>query len=387
MKRIVDNYIIKEIVLSFFVVIFVLTFVLLMGKILQVMDLMINRGIAFVDIARMMLYLSPGLLVFTIPISLLISVLIGVGRLSGDNEWTIFRMSGLSLFQLSAPIFLVASAAFLLTLLTTVYLVPYGNLASRSLLFEIARSKASIGIREKVFIGDFKDITLYANRVPASGDFLEGVFISDNRLGKTLSTTIARRAYLISDPDKKTIILRLENGSHHTVSTSLDDYRKADFVFYDIKLEIDPQVAGLQQTRKSSREMTVTELRSMQKEPSLREEEKRDFSFDLHEKLAIPFSCLIFAFLGVPLGMRSHRSVRARGFTIGAILVLLYYLLRIFGEAMVETGRLSPATGAWLPSIVFGGAGLFLFFLSAMEIPFHRLFHLFKHYVFRPGRP
>jgi lipopolysaccharide export system permease protein len=374
MKRIINRYIIKEIALPFFMVISVLTFVLLMGKILQVMDMMINKGIAFIDIARMMLYLSPGFLVFTIPISLLISILIGVGRLSGDNEWTVLRMAGLSLFQLSMPIFLAAFAAFLLTLATTIYLVPHGNLASRSLLFEIARNKASIGIHEKVFIDYFKDITLYANRVPASGDFLEGVFISDGHLGKTLSTVIAHRAYLISDPGRELIILRLENGSTHTVDPGLNNYRKADFLFYDIKLEIDAKIAGLEQTRKSSTEMTVGELQKSRKDPVLKDAEKRELALELNKKLAIPFSCLLFGLIGIPLGMKSHRSVRARGFTIGIVLVLLYYLLRIFGETMAETCRISPFTGAWLPNFVFAIAGVFLFYMSGGEYSFRKLF-------------
>ena len=382
MNRIVNRYIIKEIALPFFMVISVLTFVLLMGKILQVMDLMINKGIAFLDIVRMMLYLTPRFLVFTIPISLLISILIGVGRLSGDNEWTVLRMSGLSLFQLSMPVFLATFAAFMLTLATTVYLVPYGNLASRSLLFEIARNKASIGIHEKVFIDYFKGITLYANRIPASGDFLEGVFISDRRLGKTPSTVIARWAYLISDPDKEMITLRLENGSTHTVDDSLDDYRKADFLFYDIRLEIDAKIAGLEQAHKSSAEMTISELQKIRKDPTLKDTEKREFAFDLNEKFAIPFSCLIFSLLGIPLGMKSHRSVRARGFTIGIVLVLLYYLLRIFGDTMAETGRLSPFVGAWLPNFVFAIAGVFLFYLSAREYSFRRLFRFRENIYF-----
>jgi lipopolysaccharide export system permease protein len=383
MNRIINRYIIKEIALPFFAVISVLTFVLLMGKILQVMDLMINKGIALADIARMMLYLSPGFLVFTIPISLLIAILIGVGRLSGDNEWTVLRMAGLSLFQLSMPIFITAFAAFLLTLTTCVYLVPYGNLASRSLFFEIARKKASVGIHEKVFIDYFKDIVLYANSAPASGDFLEGVFISDARLGKTNTTIIARRAYLISDPDREMITLRLENGSTHTVDADLNNYRKADFLFYDIKLEIDAQITGAGQSRKASTEMTLGELQNAGKDAALNDAEKRELSIELHKKIAIPISCLLFTLLAIPLGMKSHRHIRARGFTIGTALVLCYYLLRIFGETMAETGRISPLVGAWLPNLIFAVAGGVLFYISATEHPFRKLFHVPKALTFK----
>jgi lipopolysaccharide export system permease protein len=374
MHRIVNRYIIKEIALPFFLIICVLTFVLLMGKILQVMDLMVNKGIAFRDISRIMLYLTPRFLVFTIPISLLISILIGVGRLSGDNEWNVLRMAGLSFYQLSKPVFIAAFTAFLLTLMTTVYLVPYGNLASRSLLYEIARKKAGAGIHEKVFIDYFKDITLYANSAPADGDFLEGIFISDGRLGKSPTTIIARRAYFISDPDRKTITLRIENGSSHTVDDDLTNYRKADFLFYDIKLEIDPQINGAGHLRKTSSEMTISELQNAGKETALSDTERNELTIELHNKIAIPIACLIFGLLAMPLGIKSHRHVRARGFTIGIALVLLYYLLRIFGETMAETGRISPFVGAWLPNFVFAIAAGFLFYVTAREYSFRNLF-------------
>jgi len=147
MHRLINRYVLKEIAIPFCMILFVLTFVLLMGKILQVMDLMINKGIGFADIARLMLYLLPSFLMFTIPISLLIAILIGLGRLSGDNEWTVLKMSGVSLYQLSYPVACAALVAFLMTLATTIFLVPYGNLASKALLMDMARQKASIGIR------------------------------------------------------------------------------------------------------------------------------------------------------------------------------------------------------------------------------------------------
>ena len=59
MFRLIDRYILREIAVPFCMILFVLTFILLMGKILQVMDLMINKGVAFFDIARLMLFMMP----------------------------------------------------------------------------------------------------------------------------------------------------------------------------------------------------------------------------------------------------------------------------------------------------------------------------------------
>src|SRR5574340_982665 len=127
MQGLINRYILKEIALPFFMILCVMTFVLLLGKVLQLMDLMINKGIRFSDIAQLMLFLMPSFLMFTIPISLLIAILIGMGRLSGDNEITVLKMSGVSLYQLAVPVAVTAVAAFLLTAVTTLFLVPFGN--------------------------------------------------------------------------------------------------------------------------------------------------------------------------------------------------------------------------------------------------------------------
>jgi lipopolysaccharide export system permease protein len=368
MHRLINRYILKEIAVPFCMILFVLTFVLLMGKILQLMDLMINKGIRFRDIAQLMLFLIPSFLMFTIPISLLIAILIGLGRLSGDNEITILKMSGVSLYQMAFPVGCAAIVAFILTAATSLFLVPFGNVAAKSLLFDMAKQKASIGIREKVFIDDFRGILLYAEKIPVHGDFLEGVLVSDNRIIREPSTIIARRAYLVSNPDTLAITLRLEDGSIHTVDAGLKNYRKMDFRFYDVRLDLSSSLSEEKKADdKSSTEMTVAELSAKMRSREMNDGVLRELSIELNKKLTIPLSCLVFALIGLPLGIRAHRSVRARGFTIGLALVLIYYLLRLSGEALVETGRLSPVVGTWTPNGIFAIAGIILFYFAARE--------------------
>lgn len=368
MRRLINRYILKEIAVPFCMILFVLTFVLLMGKILQLMDLMINKGIRFRDIAQLMLFLMPSFLMFTIPISLLIAILIGIGRLSGDNEITVLKMSGVSLYQLAFPVAIAALAAFVMTGVTTLFFAPYGNVAAKNLLYDMAKQKASIGIREKVFIDDFRGILLYAENIPIQGDFLEGVLISDNRIIREPSTIIARKAYLVSDPDTLAITLRLEDGSIHTADAGLKNYRKMDFRFYDVRLDLPSSLSEENKAgAKSSTEMTVAELSAKLRSRGIEQAALRELAIEFNKKLTIPLSCLVFALIALPLGIRAHRSVRARGFTIGLAIVLIFYLMRLSGEALVETGRLSPVIGTWTPNAVFAIAGIILFMFSARE--------------------
>jgi len=376
MKKIIDRYILKEIAFPFFMILFILTFVLLMGKILQLMDLMVNKGIRVTDIALLIIYLMPSFLLFTIPISLFVAIMMGLGRLSGDNELLVMKAAGMSLYRLARPVFVAVGACFLLTALTSYYLAPHGNFAVKSLLFDLARQKAGAGIKEKVFNDEFSGILLYADKVPVNGEFMSGVLISDTRNTTEQRTIIADRAYLIADPKAMTVTLRLENGASHSVDRSLNNYRRMDFGRYDLKLDLGGAMSGDVRKTKASTEMTVGEMVKQMQDRKLKDADLRELAIEINKKFSIPVSTLVFGILGIPLGIRKHRTAKYWGFTIGLAVVIVYYLLRLGGEALAETGRLTPFLGAWLPNFALGVAGIWLFLRAAAEKPL----------LFRPPR-
>ncbi len=368
MFKTIDRYILREITVPFFMILFVLTFVLLMGKILQLMDMMVNKGVSFIDIARLVLYLTPSFLVFTVPISLLIAILMGLGRLSGDNEITVLKASGISLYRLSRPAAVLSLFAVVATTVVGFFLVPYGNFATKNLLFRLASQKASIGIKEKIFNDDFQGVLLYAEKVPVQGDYMEDVFVYDDRAGKEPSTIVAKRAYLVADTASLAVIMRLENGSSHTVGVNRQHYRKMDFSTYDVRLDLASSLSEGQKVKtKASTEMTVRELMERMKGRNLDETAARELAIELNKKLSIPFACVVFGIIGVPLGVRAHRSAKARGFTVGLFTVLFYYVLQLAGEALAETGAIPPAAGAWSANGIFFAGGIALFIAVARE--------------------
>ena len=380
MRKIIDRYIFKEIAVPFIIILFVLTFVLLMGKILQIMDLMVNKGISVFSIAELIIFLLPSFMLFTIPIALLIAILIAMGRLSADNEITAIKASGISLLQIYYPVAIASLATFIFTIFISNFLVPYSNFATKRLLFEIASQNASIGIKEKVFNADFKGLLLYADKIPLDGKYMEGVIVSDSRIIGEQNTILAKKAFLISDPELMIVKLRLENGSVHTVSSDLKNYRKIDFESYDINLNLSTAIAGIREDSKSSTEMTMGELLEKMKKPGLDEASIRELAIEVHKKFSIPLSCIFFGLLALPLGIRSHRAVKSRGFAVGLIVVSLYYLLRIGGEALVETGHLSTVIGVWTPNLTFAFLGVYLFYTAYKEIS---LWHMIKIFLWR----
>ena len=86
MLRITDRYIIREVLPPFVLGLLVLTFVLMMPPMMEVAERLIAKGVDWSTVARLMVTLLPQGLGVTIPMALLIGLLIGLGRLSGDRE-------------------------------------------------------------------------------------------------------------------------------------------------------------------------------------------------------------------------------------------------------------------------------------------------------------
>ena len=368
MRKIIDRYIFKEIAFPFGLILCVLTFVLLMGKILQIMDLFINKGVSLFSIVKIIIFLMPSFMLFTIPIAFLISVLIAVGRLSSDNEITALKTSGISLLQMYYPVAVFSIITFILTILISYFILPQSNFETKRLLFNLVQQNAQIGIKEKIFNDDFKGFLIYAERIPSNKNYMEGIVVSDKRIIGEQNTILAKRAWLESDPESMIVKLKLENGSIHTVSSNLKNYRKIDFKSYDLILDLTNVLASFDESAKSGKDMTMSELLINANKTESSVKKRREFLIEMHNRFSIPTACIFFGLLALPLGIKSHRSVKAKGFAVGLIIVTLYYLMRIGGEALAVTGFLPVTICVWTPNLLFALAGICLFYLTYREI-------------------
>src|SRR5512139_788105 len=144
MRKTISLYILKEILPIFLIGLMVFTVILLMDKILNLIELVVNRGGSLSHILMLFAFISPSFLIMTIPISVLLATLLTFGRLSSDSEVTALKASGMSLYQLFVPISVFAVAAFLLASFLVFYGLPWGNKGFKATLYRLARSKADI---------------------------------------------------------------------------------------------------------------------------------------------------------------------------------------------------------------------------------------------------
>src|SRR5215210_7361926 len=111
MFRTIDRYILREVLLPFVFGLVVLTFVLEIPVVLRQGEALIAKGVEWSMIARVLLTLLPSQLSLTIPMSVLLGILIGLGRLSADREYVALQACGVSLMRLLRPLMLFALAA------------------------------------------------------------------------------------------------------------------------------------------------------------------------------------------------------------------------------------------------------------------------------------
>jgi lipopolysaccharide export system permease protein len=368
----IHRYLAREISVPTILGLLVFTFVLFMGQTLRLVELIINKGIPVGEIARLFLCLLPNFLVITLPLAFLLGILIGFGRLSTDGEVIALKSCGLSLYQLVFPVFILAVLAGLFTAVLTLKVKPAANSAFRSQLFEMATSRASIGLQPHVFNDDFDGLVLYANEIDDRTGLMKGIFISDERIGASPSTIVAARGHIIRDRDALTLILRLEDGSihRHPRRTGEDSYQVIDFSTYDINLNMGQDsstTAGNRRIKES--ELTMEELGQARRNAATTAEQNK-FTVEAQKRYAFPFAPLVFALVGVPLGIRSTRSGRGGGFPLALGIFLAYYVLLSFAETLAEKGVLPAVPTLWAPNLLFLCGGLYLLYRSAREKTF-----------------
>lgn len=369
MKKTTYLYIFKEILPIFFISLMTFTIILLMDKIFKLVELIVSRGVNPVQILKLLMFISPSFLIFTIPMGVLVSTLLTFGRLSADSEITAFKASGMSLYQLFFPIAIFSIGAYLITTVLVLHGLPWGNRGFKSTLFMILQNKATIEIKERVFNDTFDGLVVYVDKVPIKGEKIEGVLIYDERDKTSVNTIFAKEGFLINNPQSKDIVLRLLQGDIHRFDPRTNVYQKIEFDAYDLRLELAKALTVMWRKLKDW-EMSIDDIKEKMRFIGGRGGDVTSLQVEIHKRYAFPFACLIFALIGVPLGVQPHRSGRSHGFVLSILILLAYYISLSFSEVIALRKEISPFLGGWLPNFLFGGFGLYLLTKTAKESPF-----------------
>ena len=371
MLRTLDRYVIREVVPPFLLSLLILTFLLVLPPVMEHLEKLLAKGVSWTTAGRIIWTAVPQAAGLTIPMSLLVGLLVGLGRLSADREAVALLACGVSPYRLLRPVFVLGGVAAAATLYVMLVSIPDANQTFRELTFDVISKRIESDIRPRVFFEDFPGWVLYARDeqepgVPGWKELL--VARTDQTSGDT-TIYLAHRGRMIINRAERQVHLVLEDGNRYSVGHQgeTDTFRfpgsavlslNPDTVFPDISIQ-----RGLN-------EKSLTEL-----EADAADKIKNGFSphpeiITIEQKFSIPASCLVFALVGVALGMSVARDGKLAGFVVGIAVIFAYYVVFLLAESLTKGHYASPEAvkaggrfleahaARWIPNVVLGTFGL-----------------------------
>jgi lipopolysaccharide export system permease protein len=370
-RKILSHYLVAEILPPFFVGLLAFTLILLIGRMLKLIELVVTRGVPLVQIVKLFSLILPTFLEMTVPMAFLLAILLGLGRMSNDQELLAMKASGVSPTQILWPTVAVAAIIALATLALTLFVRPAANFALKKELYNIAKSRIGTALKEKVFNDDFPKILIYVEEIIPPGNTAQGVLIVDNRDKSREDIILGKVARITTDEETNSLGLRLFDGSIYEREKSRPGFSQTRFNIYDFKLEIDELVGPVRQRESGPKEMPLADLINAIETKQARGLNPIAERMELHQRISFGFVPLIFCLLGVSLTLlpRGSRANRSWGLMLCIFWLMAYYALLSLGKALGDKNILHPIPALWLPNVVVGLTSLHFFRQALRDSP------------------
>ncbi len=357
--RILDRFIIKELLGPFLFGVMAFTLIMVAGGLLfKLADLIIERGVSLSIAAKLFVYQLPSVVVLTLPMSCLLAALLGFSKMSSNSEVVALKAAGISFARISRPVILSAVVVSLFSLLLNETVVPLGQQASENVMrYEVIREKPAL-LKEQVFLreggqGNDNSRIVYINRLlPRSGK-MENVVVQEFHKSLLYRITVAEKGEWADG------VWYLSNGDVFEMAADGQVSKLMRFARQSLPLPLSPQ-----QVERSS--IDPEELNALELLRHIELMRVQGANLDplwviFHLRLAVPWACVILALIGTSLGVRPQRRGGASvGFGQSILIVFVYYVFMSMGKAFAQAGYIPPIFGAWLPNLIFLICGMAL---------------------------
>src|SRR6185503_7042076 len=368
-----------------------------------------RNGLPMQALWRVMAALVPGILVFTLPISLLVGTLVGLSRLSGDSEIVALGASGVSRTRVLRPIVAIAVVIAASMLYITFNVLPrsirnLNELKSQpSLVFQGLNTE----IKARILNESIPKKVLYIEDIDRANNLWHNIFLVDlaDEHGSmkimTAATGSLREGTRSDMPE-----LFLQHGSAHQFSPQRGSQvqtsgptEPADPEAGDAQSSAEqPEAARTPEASPSGRERkknknqsssTATQFEELtigldangdknegespatERERQIKEmewgellsfrpadEDYREWLAEIHKRVTLPAACLVFALLVVGFGISNIRTGRSFGLLRGLAIPVVYYLVALSGEHAAVSGKLPVRLGMWMANLVLAAIGV-----------------------------
>lgn len=358
------RYVLREILIGSLIGAVLFTFVLFLNQIGTVMELLVRASVSPAEVGRLFLLTLPQSLPYTVPMGVLLGVLLGLGRLSSDGEMIAIRAAGIPTRVVIAPVMVFCLLGAILCAYVTTTVSPWAAREFQAASEAMKISQATASVQPRVFIEQFPDKVLYLRDVEA-GSIVQwrGIFLADTRApGRRGSVggaevngpriTIAEEATVIPLPDQDRLQVHLPSAFTYESSSDPEDYQTVAASVQDETIEASPD--SFRSPDRPFQQMEMAELWRA----AASGDQKVQAGILAHQRLALPFACLLLPLAGIPLAISGQRAGKSLGVVLSILLAFGYWMVLLGGAALADEGYLPPGPAVWLANVLFGIVGV-----------------------------
>lgn len=359
MLRRCDRYVLREAVGPFLLALAGLVLFILLNVILSLSDLMVDRGVSMTTLLRLVLLKIPSLLVVAVPMSALFATFLGLGRMAHDREVLALESLGIPLRRILLPLLLAASFVGAADFALYNWLVPASEAAYQDALREVIYRQGTPRITPNAFFKGQNDQFFYIRRYDETSGKLYDVVIYDTT-GRLFPQAGTQVTMITADEGAWTAgAWTLSAGTVYGFD------REGQLVFTatieSLVIPIEQGVAELVSHSRTPAEMGIAELQNRIAQARKNGQRIHEYVVESHLKLSLPLATVVFVLLGGALCLAFLPGNRAVGIVLGLLLVAVFQGFLWWTQTLGRRGAMDPAWAAWLPDLVFGAAGVYLY--------------------------
>ncbi len=354
--KIIRIYILRECILPFILSLSILTCIFLLGNLIQLTNLVVNKGVPLSTVGNVFLLYIPVLLGYTLPIACLVSVIITFSRFSLDNEILAMRACGIHLNSLLVPLIIIGIIMSLFAIILNERIIPYAYHQQYRMLKTLGSNNPAALLEAGVFIHSFDSQILFINKV--DGNKMYNVTIYQPQPNGPTRTIIAREGEFTPVPGKDQLKLKLMKGTTDEPNfQNPDQFYKLNFENYFITLDLSTNKKLI---KKKPKAMTLNELKEEIKKLQMVFIDATRLQTEYFKKITWSFSSLIFILLGFPIAVITHKREKSANVVLAILCAAFYYLLSLGCEALSIKSVVAPAIIMWLPNTLTALVAIYL---------------------------
>lgn len=364
--KILNRYILKEIVSPFAIGVLAFTFLFLAQWMFKLMDWMVIGGVPFSLVMAMVLSFIPFIMTMTFPMSLLLGCIFAFGRMSEQNEIQAMLTCGQTYWKIIRPVLVLGLICTGFLLFWAEFVAPKAASIQTMTMFRIIEKTSPVAVlEESKFSTKLPGKVMYLQKIDLAERKVSGMAIFDMVGNKIRAAVMSPEGRIHYSPEEMTLTLEFEGGE---VLMNVEEGDPGYSAFDGrIMLVIDAgkMLAKMLRGKEIMTGLPRSQLSEQRRElladgVDTKEEAKKIewINAELSNRLVMPFACLAFAAIGAPLAFWMERGSRGACFVMALTVIASYYFLMVFGEALAERGYLGYQLGAWIPNVVIGTVGM-----------------------------